>query len=144
MLLTKKVSRGNVNLGVFPLTGDVEMIFQTVNDGPCNCGYHDLSKALHNMACCAYSGMPRAESESRAQALRAQYGEDITDKPPKYSIGQRVRVNGWVGHDFGTVIEIKRTYHNRCARWTWGYQMKYENHAPLAFEFVPQGYLSES
>jgi len=89
------------------------------------------------------SGVPRAEADAQARALRAQYGEDETDQPPKYSIAQRVRVNGWTRHDFGVIVEIKRTYHNRSGAWVWGYQMAYENKGPgLTFEFVPQGYLS--
>jgi hypothetical protein len=94
--------------------------------------------------CCAYAGVPRADAEATARALRAKYGEDKTDKPPKYSTGQRVRVNGWGGYDFGVIVEIKRTYHNRLREWVWGYQMSYENKGPgLAFDFVPQGYLSD-
>ncbi len=97
------------------------------------------------MACCAYSGVSRTDADARAHALRAHCGEDKTDKPPKYSIGQRVRVNGWVSHDFGVIVEIKRTYHSRGEAWVWGYQVTYENKGPgLTFDFVPQGYLSDS
>ncbi len=114
-------------------------------DGPCDCGCHDHSKGtMHIMPCCAYTYRSRAEAEVEARKEREALGKDTTDEPPKYSIGQRVLVNGWGGHDFGTIVEIKRVYHNRMSEWVWGYRMNYEGNGPgLTLVYVPQGYLQD-
>ncbi len=66
---------------------------------------------------------------------------DRTDKPHKYSVGQRVKVCGWVSSDHGIIREIKKTYHLRLDECVWGYKIEYENEAPLSLVFVPEGYL---
>ncbi len=113
-------------------------------DGPCDCGCHDHKGMMCIMPCCAYTYQPRADAEVEARRAREVTGEDKTGEPPKYAVGQRVLVNGWGGHDFGTITEIKRVYHNRMSEWVWGYRMNYEGNGPgLTLVYVPQGYLQD-
>ena len=113
-------------------------------DGPCGCACHD-QKAVHMMPCCAYTHEPRATAEIKARRAREKIGVDKTDKSPKYSAGQRVKVNGWTRSAFGTVVEIKRIYHNRLFEWVWGYRIDYEkgDYPVLSLSYVPQGYLDD-
>lgn len=68
--------------------------------------------------------------------------ENYTNIPPKYSLEERVRVQGWVSTDFGKVKEIKTVYHNRLDQYVWGYRIEYEGEgAGFAFVFIPEGYL---
>ena len=70
--------------------------------------------------------------------------ENTETSKPKYSIGQQVKVQGWLRHDFGKILEIRQVYHRRLGEVTWGYRMEYEGDGPgLAFTFVPEGYLSK-
>lgn len=112
-------------------------------DGPCGCVCHEHGAAMHIQPCCAYTHEPRTIAEAEARLAREKIGEDKTDRPPKYSAGQRVIVNGWTGNALGTVVEIKRIYHNRLFEWVWGYRIDYEKggNPGLSLDYVPEGYL---
>lgn len=67
---------------------------------------------------------------------------DFTGVPPKFPVGGRVKVTGWVSSNIGTILEIKRTFHNRLGEWVWGYRILYDvGDSPITYTFVPQGYL---
>lgn len=60
----------------------------------------------------------------------------------KYSIGERVKVQGWASFDHGMVQDIQWMYHIRLEEYTWGYRVEYEGSGPgLVFVYVPEGYL---
>lgn len=60
----------------------------------------------------------------------------------KYAMGERVKVCGWVGSDFGTIDGIDWIYHSRSNEYVWGYHILYEGEgAGLSLNFVPEGYL---
>lgn len=64
-------------------------------------------------------------------------------REPLYKVGDRVRVNGWVGSATGTVEDSAWIYHPRMYQYTWGYLVKYDpGETPgLAFNYVPEGYV---
>ena len=64
---------------------------------------------------------------------------------PKYTIGEIVDINTWVGkkYDF-EVLDIKVTYHPRMNRYTWGYKVYKEGEdSGFTFTYIPEGYLSK-
>lgn len=65
------------------------------------------------------------------------------DHKPKFIIGQRVTVTGWGGTaDSGEIVSLKWIYHIRLNKWTWGYEIVWENNGPgFSFVFIPEGYL---
>jgi hypothetical protein len=69
--------------------------------------------------------------------------EAESPKPPKkYTIGQRVTVNGWTRSAKGTIKDIGWTFHNRTGEYCWGYQVLFDNNdSPLTMILIPEGYL---
>lgn len=66
---------------------------------------------------------------------------DIYEKQ-KYSIGEKVTINGWVSQDYGIVEDIRWVYHHRLEKYSWGYKINYLGKgAGLAFLYVPEGYI---
>ncbi len=67
------------------------------------------------------------------------------DYDPVYRVGERVKVLGWVGKDYGIIKELKVIYHNRLGDLTWGYRVGYEKDGPgLTMDYVPEGYLRKT
>lgn len=61
---------------------------------------------------------------------------------PKYSIGEKVEVQGWVGSDMGTIVGIDWIYHNRFNEYRWGYKIDFDGEGVgMTFIFIPEGYL---
>lgn len=91
--------------------------------------------------CAAETELRRLGADGKLKALLAHHP---CAKPPEYALGQRVKVCGWVGHDFGTIVDINRVFHNRVGEYTWGYRCRYEGDGPgLSLLYVPEGYLRE-
>lgn len=62
---------------------------------------------------------------------------------PKYSVGEIVDLNTWVGMRYGfTIVDRKVIYHMRLSEYAWGYAVYKEGESTtFTFDYIPEGYL---